>query len=257
MKVVILAGGYGTRLGEETGVKPKPMVEIGSRPIIWHIMKHYSHYGFNEFIILCGYKGHMLKEYFANYYLRNSSITFDLKNNSFEVISSSAEHWKVTCLDTGTDTLTGGRIKKAEEFIGNSPFLLTYGDGLSDINLEEVIQSHKKSNSVCTLSAVRPVGRFGMLGFDQHDKITNFTEKNENEIGWINGGFFVCAPEIFKYIGNSESAVFEKGTLDVLAQGGLLNSYKHHGFWKCMDTLADKESLEKMWQDGNPAWQIW
>ncbi len=257
MKVLILAGGYGTRISEETGIRPKPMVEIGEKPILWHIMKHYSSHGYNEFVILCGYKGHSIKEYFANYFVRNSSITFDLRKNSMEVVSSDIEDWKVTCLDTGDGTLTGGRIKRAQEFIGNERFLLTYGDGVSDVDITKSVQKHIASKKTCTMTAVQPKGRFGVLGFDNNDQLIEFAEKPHGEVGWINGGFFVCEPEVFNYIKNGDQTIFERTPLETMARQGQLNCHKHDGFWMCMDTLADKENLVKMWNAGEAKWKTW
>ncbi|OUR98785.1 glucose-1-phosphate cytidylyltransferase [Halobacteriovorax marinus] len=257
MKVLILAGGYGTRISEETGIRPKPMVEVGEKPILWHIMKHYSSYGFNEFVILCGYKGNCIKEYFANYFVRQSSVTFDLANNSMEIINSDVENWKVTCLDTGDGTLTGGRIKRAQEVVGNEPFMLTYGDGVSDVDIKALVESHKESGRACTMTAVQPDGRFGALEFDDKDQLTAFKEKPQGEVGWINGGFFVCQPEVFDEIKDGDRTIFERAPLEKLASSGQVNSYKHDGFWKCMDTLADKQALTKMWESGEAKWKTW
>lgn len=258
MKVLILAGGFGTRLSEETGIRPKPMVEIGDKPILWHIMKHYSNYGYNDFVILCGYKGSFIKEYFANYYLSQSSITFDLKNNSMEAISSSVEPWKVTLLDTGLNTMTGGRIKKAKEVVGNEPFLLTYGDGVSNVDIEKLVANHQEQGKLCTMTAVQPGGRFGSLVFDTDTgNLKEFKEKPKSEGGWINGGFFVCEPEVFDYIEDGDHAVFEKKPLEKLAIDNKINCYKHDGFWKCMDTLNDKKNLNSMWENGEAKWKTW
>lgn len=257
MKVLILAGGYGTRISEETGIRPKPMVEVGEKPILWHIMKHYSSYGYNEFVILCGYKGHCIKEYFANYFVRQSSVTFDLANNSMEIINSDVENWKVTCLDTGDGTLTGGRIKRAQDVVGNEPFMLTYGDGVSDVDVKALVDSHKESGRACTMTAVQPDGRFGALEFNDQDQLTAFKEKPQGEVGWINGGFFVCQPEVFDEIKDGDRTIFERAPLEKLASSGQVNSYKHHGFWKCMDTLADKQALTKMWESGEAKWKTW
>lgn len=257
MKVLILAGGYGTRLGEETDVKPKPMVEIGGKPILWHIMKSYSEHGFNEFVVLCGYKGHKIKEYFANYYLNKSSVTFDLANNTMDTVKTEVEPWKVTLLDTGDGTLTGGRIKRAEDVVGNEPFMLTYGDGVSDVPISDLVKAHKDSGKLITMTAVQPAGRFGALEFDGNDQITAFKEKPKGEVGWINGGFFVCQPEVFKYITEGDKSIFERMPLERLAEERQINSFKHKGFWKCMDTLADKNSLENLWSKGEAAWKSW
>ena len=257
MKVLILAGGLGTRISEETGIRPKPMVEIGGKPILWHIMKSYSHFGFNEFVILCGYKGQVIKEYFANYYLNASSVTFDLKTNSMETLVSDVEPWKVTLLDTGADTLTGGRIKQAQKVVGNHPFLLTYGDGVSDVNMMELIEHHKKSSRLITMTAVQPAGRFGALEFNKEDQITGFKEKPKGEVGWINGGFFVCEPKVFDYIASPTTTIFEREPLEKLASENQMNCYKHKGFWKCMDTLADKQALDTLYTRGEAKWKIW
>jgi len=257
MKVLILAGGYGTRLGEETDVKPKPMVEIGGKPILWHIMKSYSEHGFNEFVVLCGYKGHKIKEYFANYYLNKSSVTFDLANNTMDTVKTEVEPWKVTLLDTGDGTLTGGRIKRAEDVVGNEPFMLTYGDGVSDVPIGDLVKAHKDSGKLITMTAVQPAGRFGALEFDGNDQITAFKEKPKGEVGWINGGFFVCQPEVFKYITEGDKSIFERKPLERLAEERQINSFKHKGFWKCMDTLADKNALENLWAKGEAAWKTW
>lgn len=257
MKVLILAGGFGTRLGEETDVKPKPMVEIGGRPILWHIMKGYSNYGFNEFIVLCGYKGNKIKEYFANYYLNASSVTFDLKKNSMETVATGVEPWKVTLLDTGDNALTGARIKKAQQLIGDERFMLTYGDGVSNVNISDLIREHSNKNKLLTMTTVQPEGRFGTLEFGNDGNITAFKEKPKGENGWINGGFFVCEPQVFDYINVDENCVFEREPLEKLASEGQINCYKHSGFWKCMDTLADKNNLEALWQSNKALWKVW
>ncbi len=257
MKVLILAGGYGTRLGEETDVKPKPMVEIGGKPILWHIMKSYSEHGFNDFVVLCGYKGHKIKEYFANYYLNKSSVTFDLSKNTMETVSTEVEPWKVTLLDTGDGTLTGGRIKRAQDVVGSEPFMLTYGDGVSDVPISDLVAHHKKSGKLITMTAVQPAGRFGALEFDGEDQITAFKEKPKGEVGWINGGFFVCQPEVFDTITEGDKSIFERAPLERLAEKREINCFKHRGFWKCMDTLADKNALEDIWDKGEASWKIW
>ena len=257
MKVLILAGGRGTRLSEETDLRPKPMVEIGGRPILWHIMKIYSHYGFNEFIILTGYKSHMIKDYFVHYYQQYSDITVDMLNNSVEIHRMQTEPWKVTMLYTGQDTMTGSRIKKAKEYVGNEPFLLTYGDGVADVNIKEIIEAHKKSKKLVTMTAVQPAGRFGALVIKDDNIITSFKEKPKGEESWINGGFFVCEPKVFDYIGEGDGVTFEKEPLEKIAEENQLNAYKHYGFWRPMDTLREKTELTDLWTKGNAPWAIW
>lgn len=257
MKVLILAGGRGTRLSEETDLRPKPMVEIGGRPILWHIMKIYSYYGFNEFIILTGYKSHMIKDYFVHYYQQYSDITVDMLNNSVEIHRMQTEPWKVTMLYTGQDTMTGSRIKKAKEYVGNEPFLLTYGDGVADVNIKEIIEAHKKSKKLVTMTAVQPVGRFGALVIKDDNIITSFKEKPKGEESWINGGFFVCEPKVFDYIGEGDNVTFEKEPLEKIAEENQLNAYKHYGFWRPMDTLREKTELTELWTKGNAPWAVW
>lgn len=257
MKVVILAGGLGTRLSEETELKPKPMVEIGGKPILWHIMKIYSYYGFNEFVILTGYKSHMIKDYFVHYYQQYSDITVDMLNNSVEIHRMQTEPWKVTMLYTGQETMTGSRIKKAQEYIGNEPFLLTYGDGVANVNIPAIIDSHKKSKKIVTMTAVRPSGRFGALVMDDNNTVTSFIEKPQGEGAWINGGFFVCEPKVFDYIGQDNNIMFEKEPIETLTKERQLNAYKHNGFWQPMDTMRDKNYLTDLWQKGNAPWAIW
>ncbi|MBU0533516.1 MAG: glucose-1-phosphate cytidylyltransferase [Candidatus Omnitrophica bacterium] len=256
MKVVILAGGRGTRLSEETTNIPKPMVEIGGKPIIWHIMKIYSHYGFNDFIICTGYKGYIIKEYFANYFLHSADITLDLNKNKMEVLSSKAEPWKVTLIDTGLDTMTGGRIKKIKKYVGNQTFMLTYGDGIGNINIKESLEFHKKHGKFATITAVQQTGRFGALNIIKSDDVKSFFEKPKGDRAWINGGFFVLEPKIFEYIKN-DSTEWEKEPLENLAKNNQLNAYKHNGFWKCMDTLRDKIELEQLWNANNALWKFW
>ena len=257
MKVVILAGGLGTRLSEETRLIPKPMVEIGGKPILWHIMKIYSRFGFNDFIVLTGYKSHVIKDYFVHYYQQYSDITVDMLNNSVEIHKIETEPWRVTMLYTGQDTMTGGRIKKAQKYIGNEPFLLTYGDGVADIDLDKLIASHKQSGKYVTMTAVQPTGRFGALVIKDDNMITSFMEKPKGDEAWVNGGFFVCQPEVFDYIPEGDNVVFERAPLENLARTHQLNAYKHEGFWRPMDTLKDKNDLTEMWQNGTAPWAVW
>lgn len=255
MKVVILAGGYGTRLSEETDIRPKPMIEIGSKPILWHIMKMYSCYGFNEFVILLGYKGYYIKEYFANYYLHQSDVTFDMKNGKMEVHNSSSEPWKVTLLETGIDSMTGGRIKRAKDFIGDETFMLTYGDGVSDVNIKALVELHQVNKAKATMTAIQPAGRFGALDIDSN-LVNEFVEKPAGDGNWVNGGFMVCEPEILELI-ESDATVFEQYPLQTLAKSGELCAYKHNGFWQCMDTLRDKTALNDMWNKNKAPWKTW
>lgn len=256
MKVVILAGGYGTRISEESHLRPKPMIEIDGKPIMWHIMKYYSSFGFQDFIICCGYKGYVIKEFFADYFLHNSDITFDLKNNRLEVLNNDSEPWRVTCVDTGLNTMTGGRIKRIQKFVGQEPFLMTYGDGVSDVDINDLIQHHKQANKTLTLTAVRPGGRFGALELSETNEIRSFKEKNIDDGGWINGGFMVIEPEIFEYL-DGDSCVFEREPLETLASMGELQAYKHYGFWQCMDTMNDKNKLEKLLEKNEAPWKVW
>ncbi len=257
MKVLILAGGLGSRLSEETDVRPKPMVEIGGHPILWHIMKTYSHYGFNDFIVLLGYKGYMIKEYFANYCLHQSDITIDLTKNSTEVHSNASEPWRVTLLDTGSASMTGGRVKRAQPYVGNEPFMLTYGDGLSDVDLPALLAHHKGQGKVMTMTAVQPDGRFGTFEGDGAGGVKRFLEKPKGDGSWINGGFFVCEPAIFDYIRGGDTTILEREPMEALANDGRLAAYYHSGFWKCMDTLRDKNELTEMWQKGQARWKRW
>ncbi|MEY8328101.1 glucose-1-phosphate cytidylyltransferase [Lachnospiraceae bacterium 48-33] len=257
MKVIILAGGLGTRISEESHLRPKPMIEIGEKPILWHIMKLYSYYGYNEFIICAGYKQNFIKQYFADYYLYNSDITFDFRtgNNDMVVHNNVSEPWKVTIVDTGLNTMTGGRIKRVRDYIGNETFLMTYGDGVSDVNIDKLVEFHQKQGSLCTLTAVQPEGRFGILDLNEN-KIISFREKNKADMGWINTGFMVIEPKVFDYI-KEDATVFEREPLERLADEGEINCYKHYGFWQCMDTMRDKEKLEMLWQKNMAPWKIW
>ncbi|MFN4234171.1 MAG: glucose-1-phosphate cytidylyltransferase [Bacteroidia bacterium] len=256
MKVLILAGGFGSRLSEETDIRPKPMAEIGGKPILWHIMKHYSYYGFNEFVILLGYKGYYIKEYFANYFLHQSDVTIDLSNNQMQVHNNTSEPWKVTLLDTGLNTMTGGRIKRAKDFINNQTFMLTYGDGVSNVNLLELLKFHKNHGKAITMTSVQPEGRFGALQIDASQKVLSFMEKPKGDGSWINGGFFVCEPKVIDYI-TDDDTIFEREPLENLAKDGELYTYRHDGFWKCMDTLRDKNQLNELWNSNNAKWKIW
>lgn len=256
MKVVILAGGFGTRISEESHLKPKPMVEIGDKPILWHIMKLYSHYGFNDFIICCGYKQHVIKEYFADYYLHNSDITFDLTENSMTVHNNCCEPWKVTLVDTGLNTMTGGRIKRIKEYVGDETFMLTYGDGVSDVNIDELVEYHKSHKKMATMSAQNVGQRFGVLDIDNAGKIVAFREKNDDDGNMINIGFMVLEPKIFDLI-DGDDTVFEKKPLETLSIQNEIMAYKHDGFWKCMDTVRDKKSLEHLWTSGKAPWKVW
>jgi glucose-1-phosphate cytidylyltransferase len=257
MKAVILAGGYGTRLSEETGVKPKPMVEIGDKPILWHIMKIYSTHGINDFIICLGYKGHMIKEYFATYSLHKSDVTIDLRNGNTQVHQNETEPWRVTLIDTGDKSMTGGRLKRVKKFIGNNTFCLTYGDGVTDLNIKKLIAFHKRQKTLATLTAVQSPGRFGAFTLDHdQDKISTFKEKPKGDGAWINGGFFVLEPEVLDYI-EGDLTIWEREPMEKLAQEGMLSAYKHHGFWQNMDTLRDKMYLEEIWASAQPSWKIW
>lgn len=257
MKVLLLAGGLGTRLSEETDIRPKPMVEIGGRPILWHIMKMYSQYGHNDFIVLLGYKGYYIKEYFANYFLHQSDVTIDLSTNKLEVHNNKSEPWRITLLDTGSETMTGGRIKRAQPYVGNETFMLTYGDGVSDVNMDELLANHRKHGKALTMTSVQPDGRFGTFASDASGKVTQFLEKPKGDGSWINGGFFVCEPQVFESIQQGDSTVFEQAPLQGLAEAGELFTYRHEGFWKCMDTMRDKSDLNQMWQSGQAKWKTW
>jgi glucose-1-phosphate cytidylyltransferase len=255
MKAVILAGGYGTRISEESGIRPKPMVEIGGKPILWHIMKIYSYYGINDFIICLGYKGHIIKEYFANYYLNNADVTFDMRSNNMEIHSGNSEPWRVTLVHTGQNSMTGGRLKRVKEYIGNETFCMTYGDGLSDVNIHDLVHFHKQQGTLATLTAVQQPGRFGAFNLSPEDTmVSNFQEKpNGHEMPWINGGFFVLEPDVIDYI-EDDQTTWEREPLEMLAKEAQLSAFRHSGFWQPMDTLRDKNVLEEMWQSGKAPW---
>ena len=257
MKVVILAGGFGTRISEESHLKPKPMLEIGGKPILWHIMKEYSHYGFNEFIICCGYKQHVIKEYFADYYLHNSDITFDFSSeNKMTVHNNVAEPWKVTLIDTGLNTMTGGRIKRIQPYVGNESFMLTYGDAVSDVNIRNLYEYHKSHGKIATLTAINVDQRFGVLEINGEQTIESFREKSNADTARINAGYMVLEPEVFSYL-DGDDTVFEKKPLETLAREGQLKAYNYNGFWQCMDTKREMDKLEEMWASGNAPWKIW
>lgn len=256
MKAVILAGGLGTRLSEETQLKPKPMVEIGGRPILWHILKLYSHHGINEFVICAGYKSYMIKEYFANYPLHMSDMTWDYRTNTVEVHQNHAEPWRVTVVDTGLETMTGGRLRRVRHHVADDTFLLTYGDGVADIDVQETIRFHRSQGKLATVTATQPSGRFGRLSIESDDSVSAFQEKPTGEGGWINGGFFVLEPETLDYI-DGDHTVWERDPLEHLATQGQLSAYKHSGFWMPMDTLRDKQALENLWERPDCPWRIW
>ncbi len=257
MKVVILAGGFGTRISEESHLKPKPMIEIGDMPILWHIMKTYSYYGYNDFVICCGYKAYMIKEYFADYYLHRSDVTFDFSdNNNMIVHNNFSEPWKVTLVDTGLNTMTGGRIKRIQKYINNESFMLTYGDGVSDIDISKLVDFHLSHGKIATMTAVNVGQRFGVLDIDENNGINAFREKNDSDGSMINGGFMVLNPEIFDYI-DGDSTILEKKPLETLAMQDNLKAYKHDGFWMCMDTQRDKHQLEVLWESGKAPWKKW
>ncbi len=256
MKVVILAGGMGTRISEESQIRPKPMVEIAGKPILWHIMKTYSQYGFNDFIICAGYKQEAIKDYFENYYLHSCDVSYDFLNGRRDIISQSAEHWKVTVINTGLNTMTGGRIKRVEKYVENEPFMLTYGDGVSDINISSLLDYHGRSKKSLTLTAIRVGSKFGNLKISQAGAVESFSEKSKDDGSWINGGYMVAGPEIFDYI-SGDDTVFEKEPLENICKDKQLAAYKHHGFWKCMDTLRDKNELESMVHNDNAPWILW
>jgi glucose-1-phosphate cytidylyltransferase len=257
MKVLLLAGGFGTRLSEETDIKPKPMVEIGGKPILWHIMKLYSTYGFNDFIILLGYKGYIIKEYFSNYFRHQSDMVVDLTTNSVEYFNNKSEPWKITLIDTGLNTMTGSRIKKAQHLIGNEPFMLTYGDGVGDINIHELLEFHRTHGKALTMTSSQPDGRFGALDIDTDNCVKEFKEKPKGDGSWINAGFFVCEPEIFNYIPNGEDVIFEQAPLMNLEANKEIFTYKHTSFWMPMDTLRDKNKLSELWENNTAPWKVW
>tara|TARA_Y100000022_G_C13242975_1_gene373350 strand:- start:42 stop:818 length:777 start_codon:yes stop_codon:yes gene_type:complete len=256
MKALILAGGFGTRLSEETDIKPKPMLQIGEYPIIWHIMKTYSYYGINDFVILLGYKGYVIKEYFANYFLHQSDVTIDISNGEMQVLNNSSEPWRVTLLDTGLNALTGSRIKKAKKYI-NETFLLTYGDGVADIDISKLIKFHKKNNSLLTMTASQPEGRFGSIHVNDDNQVLSFKEKPKGDGSWVNAGYFVCQPEVLNYIGDGDEVIFEEDPLENLAKDGEIYIYKHKGFWMPMDTLREKKLLNEFYYSGKAPWVVW
>lgn len=255
MKAIILAGGLGTRISEETSVRPKPMIEVGGKPVLWHIMKAYSAHGINDFVVCCGYKGYVIKEYFANYFLHMSDVTFDMRNNKMEVHQQSAEPWRVTLVDTGENTMTGGRIKRVAEHIGDEDFCCTYGDGISDVNITELIKFHKQHGKFATLTATQPPGRFGALALSGNN-VLNFQEKPHGDGSWINGGFFVLSPKVLNYIAGDDT-IWEREPMEQLAREGQIAAYFHSGFWQPMDTLRDKTYLEELWASGNAPWKTW
>ncbi|KWT65158.1 Glucose-1-phosphate cytidylyltransferase [Hyphomicrobium sulfonivorans] len=257
MKAVILAGGLGTRISEETHLKPKPMIEIGGRPILWHIMKIYSHYGIREFVICCGYKGYLIKEYFANYFLYMSDVTFDMEQNRMEVHQRNAEPWKVTLVDTGETTMTGGRLKRVAPYLhDDEPFCFTYGDGVSNVNIRELVQFHREQGTLATLTAAYPPGRFGALDIDADHRVCTFKEKPKGDGGMINGGFFVLSPKVLRLL-KDDQTIWEREPLEALASQGQLSAYQHHGFWQPMDTLRDRTLLEQLWAENKAPWKVW
>lgn len=257
MKIVILAGGFGTRISEESHLIPKPMIEIGEKPILWHIMKYYSSFGFDEFIICCGYKQYVIKEFFSDYYLHTSDVTFDFsEENKMIVHNNNSEPWKVTLIDTGLNTMTGGRIKRVAPYIGNEPFMLTYGDGVANIDIKSLLQFHKDHGKIATITAIQPGGRFGGLDINASDEIKSFKEKRKEDGGWINGGYMVMNPEILNYI-DGDNCIFERFPLETVANQGQLKAYKHKGFWQCMDTIRDKQYLEELWNLNKAPWKVW
>ena len=258
MKAVILAGGLGSRLAEETSARPKPMVEIGGRPILWHIMKIYSHYGVNEFIVCLGYKGYMIKEFFANYFLHNADVTIDLEKNAVETHSASAEPWRVTLVDTGANSMTGGRLKRVLPYVKDEPaFCLTYGDGVADVNVTELIEFHRNAKKLVTVTATQPVGKFGALEIGRDAQLLSFAEKPRGDGLWVSGGFFVLSPEVGRYLLDGDATIWERAPLETLTREGQVSAYKHAGFWQPMDTLHDKNLLEELWAGGSPPWKVW
>ncbi len=257
MKVVILAGGFGTRISEESHLIPKPMIEIGEKPILWHIMKYYSSFGYNDFIVCCGYKQYVIKEFFADYYLHMSDVTFDFTaENKMVVHNNNSEPWKVTLIDTGLNTMTGGRIKRVKDYIGHEPFMLTYGDGVSNVNIKELVEFHKSHGKIATMTAIQPGGRFGVLDIDDNEGVSRFKEKSIEDGGWINGGFMVLNLEIFDYI-EGDLTTLEKEPLETVALEKQLKAFRHHDFWQCMDTMRDRELLEKLWASEKAPWKVW
>lgn len=258
MKVVIFAGGMGTRISEESYLKPKPMIEVGGRPILWHIMKIYETQGFRDFVICLGYKGYMVKEYFLNYYLYNSDVSINLKNNSYMIHQTNTEDFRITLVDTGLMTCTAGRLKRVRQYVGDEEFMLSYGDGLADVNLENLISFHHSHGKIATVTAVQPAGRFGLLGMDDEDRVAGFKEKPLGDGGWINGGFFVLKPEVFSYLPpEADSVMWEDAPIEGLCRDDQLMAYKHHGFWKCMDALRDKADLDMLWETDQAKWKLW
>lgn len=257
MKVLILAGGMGTRLSEETDIKPKPMLDIGGKPILWHIMKTYSKFGHNEFIILLGYKGYLIKEYFANYFLHQSNVTIDIQKNDISVHSNMSEPWKITLIDTGLYSGTGNRIKQVKKYLNNEKFMLTYGDGVANVNIDNLVNYHNNTDSLITMTVIQPEGKFGAIDFTENNKVKAFVEKPKGDNSWVNGGFFVCESEVLDYIDDDKNTMFERAPLEKLAENGKLGVYKHEGFWRCMDTLRDKNILNEIWNKENAPWKVW
>lgn len=255
MKIALLAGGLGTRIGEETVTRPKPMIEIGGKPILWHIMKHYSKHGFNEFVVLLGYKGYMIKEFFANYYLHQCDVTIDTKTGQMTMHKNESEDWKITLVETGPETMTGGRVLRARKYLEGAPFMLTYGDGVSDIDIGKLVEFHQSQKKTLTLTAIQPEGRFGVVDIKADSSVAKFLEKPRGDGSWINGGFFVCEPTIFDSIKDGDKTIFERGPMESLAAQGQIAAYRHEGFWKCMDTLRDKQELEALWDSGKAPWK--